>query len=81
MSTILIIDDHQMFAESLVRLLEDDHDLEVVGTATSCAAAEAAIQRHAPAVVVMDNVDRLNLSSQLAAFSWLYGSCSRLARS
>ena len=56
MSKILIIDDHQMFAESLVRLLEEDHDLEVVGTATSCADAEVAIQRHAPAVVVMDNI-------------------------
>src|SRR5579859_2937887 len=56
MSRILIIDDHQMFAESLVRLLEEDHDLAVVGTATSCADAEAAVQRHAPDVVVMDNV-------------------------
>ncbi len=55
MVRIVIIDDHQMFAESLLRLLEADHDLEVVGIAGSCGESEGAIQRHRPSVVVMDN--------------------------
>jgi two-component system, NarL family, nitrate/nitrite response regulator NarL len=55
MLRVLIVDDHQMFAESLVRLLEDDHDLEVVGIAATCAETEPAILSQRPGVVVLDH--------------------------
>ncbi len=51
---VLIVDDQQMFAESLVRILGDEADFEVVGTApTAAAGVQLAIELR-PAVVVID---------------------------
>lgn len=51
---VLIVDDHQMFAELLSRVLRDDPDIQVVGTATSAAGAVRAAARLSPAVAVVD---------------------------
>ena len=50
----LIIDDHRMFADSLSRLLDDEHDIEVVGViGEGGAAAQQAIALE-PHVVLVD---------------------------
>jgi DNA-binding NarL/FixJ family response regulator len=51
---VLVVDDHQIFAESLVRLLERSQRLEVVGTAGTVATAVALAVRCNPDVVLMD---------------------------
>lgn len=51
---ILIVDDHQMFAESLARLLNDEADLDVVGMVTDPALLMATLIDTAPNVVLMD---------------------------
>ncbi len=51
---VLVVDDHRMFAESLVRLLEDERDIEVVGTATRISEATEAVARTAPDLVLLD---------------------------
>jgi two-component system, NarL family, response regulator LiaR len=51
---VLIVDDHLMFAEALVALLEDEQDVEVVGTVpTGEKALEVAVSAQ-PDVVLMD---------------------------
>jgi DNA-binding NarL/FixJ family response regulator len=52
---VLVVDDHQMFAESLVRLLGDEPDLDVVGVATNLADARRAMARQRPDVVLLDH--------------------------
>ncbi len=51
---VLVVDDHQMFAESVVRLLGDEDELTVVGVAHSIAAAMNAIADTRPDVVLLD---------------------------
>ncbi|MCU1461842.1 MAG: Response regulator with domain [Acidimicrobiales bacterium] len=51
---ILVVDDHEIFAHSLVRLLGSRPELKVVGTAGGVADAVAATLAHAPDVVLMD---------------------------
>jgi DNA-binding NarL/FixJ family response regulator len=51
---ILVVDDHVIFAQSLVRLLESRPELIVVDTAGSVAAAIVAAVAHSPDVVLMD---------------------------
>jgi DNA-binding NarL/FixJ family response regulator len=51
---ILVVDDHQIFAHSLVRLLETRPELKVVGTAGTVAQAIAAATAYAPDVILMD---------------------------
>jgi DNA-binding NarL/FixJ family response regulator len=51
---ILVVDDHRMFAQSLVRILEDEPDIEVVGIAGTAEAACAAALEHSPGVVLVD---------------------------
>jgi DNA-binding NarL/FixJ family response regulator len=51
---VVIVDDQQMFAESLVRILGDEPDIDVVGTAQSAAAGVELAREHRPAVVVID---------------------------
>ena len=52
--TVVIVDDHQMFAESTARLLEREHDLEVVGIALNVADARRLVADSAPDVAVVD---------------------------
>src|SRR5437899_3714827 len=54
--TVLVVDDHTMVLESLVRLLSDEPGVTVVGTAASGGEAVAEAARLQPDVVVMDYV-------------------------
>ncbi len=51
---MLIVDDHQMFADSLARLLSDEVDLEVLGIAVSSEQAVAMALALRPEVVLVD---------------------------
>jgi putative two-component system response regulator len=51
---ILVVDDHEIFAQSLVRLLENRPELKVVGTAGTVSAAVAAASAYEPDIVLMD---------------------------
>jgi putative two-component system response regulator len=51
---ILVVDDQEIFTQSLVRLLENRADLKVVGTAGSVSAAVAAASAHEPDIILMD---------------------------
>jgi putative two-component system response regulator len=51
---VLVVDDHEMFVESLVRLLGGSPDLKVVGRAATVAAAVSAAVSYEPDVVLMD---------------------------
>lgn len=52
---LLIVDDHGMFAESLRLALGAEHDLEIVGTATTLAQARALVVSAQPDVVLLDH--------------------------
>jgi DNA-binding NarL/FixJ family response regulator len=52
--SVLIVDDHLMFAESLARLLQDEGDIAVVGLAPTGAAAIEMSGRLVPDVVLID---------------------------
>jgi response regulator RpfG family c-di-GMP phosphodiesterase/DNA-binding CsgD family transcriptional regulator len=51
---VLVVDDHEIFAESLVRLLGVDAGIKVVGRASSVAEAVREAVAYAPDVVLMD---------------------------
>jgi len=51
---VLIVDDHRMFAESLIRLLEDQPDFLAVGVAGSVAEATRLARSARPDVVLLD---------------------------
>lgn len=51
---VLVVDDHQMFTESLVRLLDEDPEITVVGAETTAAAGIAEAVSSRPDVVVLD---------------------------
>lgn len=51
---VLVVDDHEIFVDSLVRRLMLDNDLSVVGAAGSVEAARHAAARYEPDVVLMD---------------------------
>jgi DNA-binding NarL/FixJ family response regulator len=51
---VLIIDDHQMFAESLARLLADEPDISVLGVVSEAAEALPSAVRLRPHVVLVD---------------------------
>jgi DNA-binding NarL/FixJ family response regulator len=51
---VLVLDDHVMFAESLARVLRDEHDIEVVAITGRLAEALDAARREQPDVVVLD---------------------------
>ena len=51
---LLIVDDHRMFVDSLVRLLDDEPDLVVVGLAYTIADAVRVIGGLSPDVVLLD---------------------------
>ncbi|HEX4007815.1 MAG TPA: response regulator transcription factor [Acidobacteriaceae bacterium] len=51
---ILLIDDHGLFRESLVRLLESEHDLHVVAHCAAISEALAVLDRHSIHVILLD---------------------------
>ena len=52
--TVALIDDHEMFAESLARILERETDIVVVGQALSVADGLELVDRTSPQVVLVD---------------------------
>lgn len=54
MISILIVDDHRMFAQSLARLVALEADMEVVGTAFTAADAVTAATERRPDVCLLD---------------------------
>ncbi len=52
--SVLVVDDHEIFTESLVRLLGNRSELRVVGAAGSVAEAVAAAAAYQPDVILMD---------------------------
>ncbi|MGD0928653.1 MAG: response regulator transcription factor [Streptosporangiaceae bacterium] len=70
--TIVLIDDHAILRQGLRSLLEREHDLQVVGEASSPGEALAVVQRTRPAIVLLDmklspgsDNDGLGLCTQL----------------
>lgn len=53
---VLVVEDQTMFAEALCRLLGEEEDLQLVGTASTMGAAISAVQAAKPDVVLMDYV-------------------------
>lgn len=51
---VLLVDDHEMFAQSLVRVLSEEANVEVVAAVGTVAGAAEAVHRTSPDVVVMD---------------------------
>jgi response regulator RpfG family c-di-GMP phosphodiesterase len=51
---VMVVDDHQIFAHSLVRLLGSRPELKVVGTAASVSASVVAALAYEPDVILMD---------------------------
>ncbi|HWD09896.1 MAG TPA: response regulator transcription factor [Actinomycetota bacterium] len=51
---VMLVDDHVMFAETLVRVLKDEPDLDVVATASSVAEGRSRARIYKPDVVLMD---------------------------
>ena len=52
--TVAIVDDHEMVADGLARLVTDESDFELAGIAASVADALALVERQTPNVVLMD---------------------------
>jgi DNA-binding NarL/FixJ family response regulator len=52
--TVVLIDDHQMVAESLSRVLGDDDRIEVVGVVTTTADAIRVVDQRRPRVALVD---------------------------
>ena len=53
--TVVLVDDHKMFGQSMARLLGGHAGLSVVALAGDAAGAMEAVRRHRPDVVLMDN--------------------------
>ncbi len=52
---VLVVDDHQVLADSLVRVLGAEPDVEPVGVAPTLAQAMAMVSEHRPDVVLLDH--------------------------
>ena len=52
---VLLVEDHDLLADNLVRLLESAGDIRVVAVATTVAEAVRAAGTHGPDLVVMDH--------------------------
>lgn len=52
--SVLIVDDHNLFRQGLIRILEDYEDLQVIGQAANGQEALALVEQLKPDVVLMD---------------------------
>lgn len=68
MDRVLIVSDHPLFCEGIIRLLEGQ--AEVVGTVTNWAEARALVQQHSPQVVVVDHEGADLTEVDLAPLLW-----------
>ena len=68
---VLLINDHQMFVESLARVLADDHRIDVVGVASTAADGRRLAAAHRPRVALVDfmlpDQDGVELAATLKA--------------
>lgn len=66
---VLLVDDHQVVREGLRRMLESEEEIDVVAEAASFTEAMAAVEAHAPDVVLLDirmpGVDGLETTRRL----------------
>jgi DNA-binding NarL/FixJ family response regulator len=53
--SVVLVEDHDLLADNLVRLLEAGGDISVAAVATTVADGVAAVREHAPDVVIMDH--------------------------
>ena len=53
--TVLLVEDHDLLADNLVRLLESAGDIRVVAVAPTVKEAVAAAREHTPDLVIMDH--------------------------
>jgi DNA-binding NarL/FixJ family response regulator len=53
--SVVLVEDHDLLADNLVRLLESGGDIRVLAVATTVAQGVSAVRDHAPDVVVMDH--------------------------
>jgi DNA-binding NarL/FixJ family response regulator len=53
-TSVLVVDDHRMFAQAVRLLLQGEEDLEIAGIASSAEEAVVLVERSGPDVVVMD---------------------------
>jgi DNA-binding NarL/FixJ family response regulator len=51
---VVLVDDHEMFAEGVARLLEREPDIDLVGVASTMAEVVAMVEERRPAVAVVD---------------------------
>jgi PAS domain S-box-containing protein len=51
---VLLVDDHAMMRQGLISILSGSSDLEIVGEAANGVEALRAVEKHRPAVVIMD---------------------------
>ena len=52
--TVVLVDDHQMFVESLARVLADDRRIEVVGVAATAGEGLRMVEQLCPRVAIVD---------------------------
>jgi DNA-binding NarL/FixJ family response regulator len=52
---VVIVEDHDLLADNLVRLLESGGDIRVLAVATTVADAITTVDQHTPDLVVMDH--------------------------
>jgi EAL domain-containing protein (putative c-di-GMP-specific phosphodiesterase class I) len=66
---VLVVDDHRLLADGIVRLLERESDIRVVGVAGTYADGMQAIRRLRPSVVLLDYIlpdgDGIDMARQL----------------
>ena len=73
---LLLVDDHAMFREGLVRLLEREPDLKVVGKCATAAEALALLAVSQPTIILLDfdlgaaSRRRFTLMIQPPGLSW-----------
>jgi len=53
-ATILVVDDHPMVRDGLVRLISQQNDLVCCGEASTVAETQAAVARHKPDLIILD---------------------------
>ena len=63
---IVLIDDHAILRQGLRSLLEREHDLQVVGEASSVGEALAVVARTRPSIVLLD----MKLSPRRTTTGW-----------
>ena len=69
--TVVLVDDHQMFVESLARVLADDDRIEVVGLASTAAEGRRLTEQLHPRVAIVDfhlpDQDGVEVTAQMKA--------------